>query len=94
MKKEQQRLYQKYLNSTARSVLDVYKSPSIAKIRGEMCIKEDMLDLGGYDYKVTGHNCNYFSCAFVYEIIDGETGEVFEHLRYYTGMNIYDFEIE
>lgn len=64
------------------SVNNVYGTCSQAKKNVERYIKEMMLREGGYNYHITGHNCNFFSCSF----------ETDTHVYYFTHANDYILE--
>lgn len=81
--------YNNYKRAEITSIRDAYKNPSYYKTRAEELILRDMDKLNGFDPKITSNNCQFFSMAFTYPC--PETGEL--RLRYYTGMNVYDFAI-
>ena len=78
-----------YTRAEATTLRDVYKSYSSRKARAEESILREMDRLNGYGPRIIRGNCYFFSMAFMYP--DPGTGA--ERLRYYTGRNIYDFEI-
>lgn len=55
---------QAYLESTDRSVYDVYERPSYEKVNAERKIKWEMLEEGGKDYRVISHNTFMFTCGY------------------------------
>lgn len=61
---------------------DVYTKCSTAKREAELAIKREMVERDGYNYHITGKNCNYFSCAF----------ETKTHIYYHTHSNEYVLE--
>ena len=89
MTKKDQGFYNSYIRSDAATLRDVYKNPSYRKTRAEELILREMDRLSGFAPRITSNNCHYFSMAFQYP--DPETGAL--RLRYYTGMNVYDFEL-
>ena len=89
MTKKNTGFYDSYMRSNAVTLSDVYKSPSDRKVRAEELILREMDKLSGFDPRIVGSSCHYFSMAFTYP--DTVTGEL--RLRYYTGQNTYDFLI-
>ena len=70
-----------YNNSKIREICEAYKNPSIYKIRAYSDIWYEMHRLGGHDLRITGANCNFFSCAYV----------LGDKLIYHTYANRYEF---
>ena len=89
MTKKNSGWYDNYLRADAVTLRDVYKNPSDKKVRAEYCILREMDRLRGFDPRIIYGGCHFFSMAFTYP--DPETGAL--RLRYYTGMNVYDFEL-
>lgn len=59
-----QQILRAYNQSNTYGVGEAYTKPSTAKTRAERSILCEMLDNGGYDYRITGHNSSTFSCAY------------------------------
>ena len=74
-------------NFQGTNIFDVYEKPSQAKISAYRNCREDMEYHNGFDFRITGHNCMKFSCAFLYP--DPETSEL--RIRYHTAENVYDY---
>ena len=72
-----------YGHATANSLEECYDNPSNAKLNAERWCRADMKEHNGYDFRITGHNCMHFSCAYRYE----ENG--IEYLVYRTHANTY-----
>lgn len=89
MTKKQAGMYDSYLRSNATTLRDVYASYSYKKARAEESILRQMDKLNGCDPRIIGGSCHFFSMGFMYPC--PVTGEM--RLRYYTGMNTYDFAI-
>lgn len=81
--------YDNYTRTRATTLRDVYKNPSDRKLYAEERILRDMDRMNGFDPRIVSGSCHFFSMAFTYPC--PETGEL--RLRYYTGMNTYDFVI-
>ena len=90
--KKAQSLRWSYDHARFDSVLEAYGKPSTEKIYAELAIKEEMRSLNGKDYRITGKSCFTFSCAYRYEYVDSETGEVIQCLVYHTKSNRYVVE--
>lgn len=75
-------------NCQGTNIFDVYDRPSTAKVNAYKYCREDMSNFDGYDFRITGHNCMKFSCAFRY--VDKDTGV--EKIRYHTADNVYDYD--
>ena len=88
MTKKEKGMLWSYNHSDIYSIFDAYKNPSQNKIRAyNFCINDEIAH-NGYNGKITGAGCQFFSYAFKYI---GKNGE--ERLRYHTYANVYDFEI-
>lgn len=88
MNKTEKALYHIYLNTTCESVFTAYKKPSQHKINIEKNIKFEMCLNNGYNYRITEHNCYFFSCAYVCYF----KGKKF--LMYHTPTKLYKIVIE
>lgn len=87
-KKQQQMLYA-VTHSNKKSLYEVYKSFSNDKrLAYDYCTYE-MSRKDGFNFRITGANCSFFSCGFLYY---DENKRL--HCRYYTGRNTYDFLAE
>ena len=89
MTKKQQKMLWQVINSSNKSLYDVYKTFSHAKYMAfDNCIYE-MRRKNGFNFRIPSANTFSFSCGFLY--YDDE-----KHLRcrYYTGQNVYDFIAE
>ena len=78
-----------YNNATMVTLDDAYGRYSVYKARAYEAIIDEMHRLGGMNPRITSNNSQFFSMAFEYPC--PKTGIV--RLRYYTGMNVYDFEV-
>ena len=88
MNKKQQGMVWMYENATYNTLDEAYQNPSEAKRRAyrdclAMCDR-----MGGYDVRITGKSCMFFSIAWRFE----NNGE--EWLHYETYANGYEFPIK
>ena len=81
-KKAQCMIYS-YECAKAKSLSDCYVKTSKEKKDAELFCRADMVEHGGYDFRITGHGIQHFSCAYRYE----ENG--IEYLVYHTRANVY-----
>ena len=88
MTKREKGMLWSYNNSRMYSIYEAYKNPSRSKVNAYNYCVNDEIAHNGYDGRITGAGCQFFSYAFRYT---GENGE--ERLRYHTYANVYDFEI-
>ena len=58
------------------SVNDCYKNPSTTKQFIEHHIQCEMDSNNGFNYRVLSFNVFFFTCGYLYETIDTETGEI------------------
>ena len=78
-----------YYHSHIFDIYEAYENPSRNKVSAfDDCVADEIAH-HGYDGRITGASCHFFSYAFRYV---GKNGE--ERLRYHTYANVYDFEIE
>ena len=84
---KQEDMFRRYRNSSKTTLHDVYKSWSDAKERAFKYCLQDMKKHGGQDMRITGANCNTFSCA--YRIIRDDGA----YLVYHTRWNRFEFKI-
>lgn len=89
MTKKNEVLYNNYKRAEITTLSEAYKNPSIYKTRAYEAIIGEMRELGGINPRITSNNCQFFSMAFEYPC--PKTGIL--RLRYYTGRNVYDFEV-
>ena len=66
-----------------------YKSASIAKHAANRNCLADYDAHHGFKYRYCGHNCNFFSFAYLYHNIETDT----INLRYHTYVRVYDFPV-
>lgn len=71
MTKKQQAIIDNYKRATARCLDDIYANYSVFKARAERQILNEMESVNGWGYKITGANCNTFSCAYLMTDADG-----------------------
>ena len=76
-------------HSNNETLDDVYKTYSWYKYRAYDYCKGEMYSKDGFNFRITGANCNFFCCGFLYY---DENKRL--KCRYYTGRNIYDFIAE
>jgi len=88
MTKANKRVLESYLRSDAYELIDVYKSCSERKRQAFLHCKARMRMNLGRELKIISHNSNFFSCAFLHEVL-GIT-----HLMVITPTKEYSFEIE
>lgn len=88
MTKKEKGMLWSYEHSNMSDIYEAYRRPSESKVSAFWDCVRDKLDHDGYDGRITGAGCQFFSYAFRYI---GKTGE--ERLRYHTYANVYDFEI-
>lgn len=82
MTKKLQHLVEAYEHATMRDLYDLYERPSCAKIEADRKIRHEMIDAGGYGYRIIGGNSSTFSCAY----------KVGTTLIYHTAYNKYIIE--
>lgn len=87
MTKKQQTMYDSYCRANTTELWQVYNNFSSAKQRGMDYCKELQYKLDGYDGRITGHSCHFFSYAFRYMVNDEEW------MCYCTHANDYNFKI-
>lgn len=63
-----------YERATTTRLEDVYGSYSVFKARADRWCREKMEKMSGWGYKITSHNCNFFTVMWEYE--NPETGEI------------------
>ena len=63
-KKAQAYIYA-YNHSDIYSLREAYGRPSTAKIQAEYDCRMMMQSEGGHGYKIIGHNCNFFTVAWI-----------------------------
>ena len=63
-KKAQAYIYA-YNHSDIFSLREAYGRPSTAKIQAEYDCRMMMQSEGGHGYKIIGHNCNFFTVAWI-----------------------------
>ena len=63
-KKAQAYIYA-YNHSDIFSIREAYGRPSTAKIQAEYDCRMMMQSEGGHGYKIIGHNCNFFTVAWI-----------------------------
>ena len=66
-----------------------YKSASIAKHAANRNCLADYDYHHGFKYRYCGHNCFFFTFAYLYHNIETDT----INLRYHTHANVYDFPV-
>lgn len=76
-------------HSDKESLYDVYKTFSQAKCIAFTNCKYEMSRKDGFNFRITGANCNFFCCGFLYY---DENNRL--RCRYYTGRKTYDFIAE
>lgn len=86
LNQKQEEMFHRYCNSSATSLHDVYKSWSDKKEEAFKACLSDMNRNGGQDMRITGANCNTFSCA--YRIIRDDGA----YLVYHTRCNRFEFK--
>ena len=87
LNQKQEEMFHRYCNSTATSLCNVYQSWSDKKEEAYRYCLRDMKEHGGQDMRITGANCNAFSCAYCIMRDDGE------YLVYHTYMNRFEFKV-
>ena len=89
MTKRQHQIISNYERSTDYSLQDVYANYSVYKARAEKDIISEMVNNGGWGYKILGANSCQFSCAYL--MTDKESGQV--QIVYHTASNkqIFDY---
>lgn len=88
MTNKEKQFLNKYNKADCYYVKEFYQRPSWRKIAIEHAIIIEMRNYNGYDYKVVGGNCNFFTCGYKYTDNNNK-----EHLVYHTYANRYDFII-
>lgn len=76
-----------YHHARYDSISQAYREPSCYKWQAEKAILREMLEVGGYGYRVTGANCMTFSCAYRYD------DEMHEYLVYHTASHAYQIQL-
>lgn len=78
-------IIERYNHATDTSVLTAYGRPSARKVAIEQKILDEMKNVDGYGYCVTGHNSSHFTCAYKYKDANGD-----ERIVYHTYANKYE----
>lgn len=86
LNQKQEKMFHRYCNSCATSLHDVYDTWSDKKEEAYKYCLRDMKEHGGQDMRITGANCNTFSCA--YRIIRDDGA----YLVYHTYANRFEFK--
>lgn len=86
---KQQQMITNYKYARYSSIDECYNNASCFKYRAEQQIKNEMFNKSGYDYRVCGFNCNFFTCAYRYKDENGV-----EYLVYHTAWNRYEIELQ
>ena len=86
LNQKQEEMFHRYCNSCAKSLHEVYGSWSDKKEEAYKYCLRDMKKHGGQDMRITGANCNTFSCA--YRIIRDDGA----YLVYHTRWNRFEFK--
>lgn len=73
---EAERLYDRLMKSEARELRDVFASYSKEKHDAYEAIKARMARVDGSHLRIIGSNRHMFTCGWLFDIIDPETGEV------------------
>ena len=63
--KKAQAFINAYNRSNIFDLYEAYANPSPAKCRANYSCRMMMQCEGGYGYKIIGHNCNYFTAAWI-----------------------------
>ena len=63
--KQAQHFINAYNHSDIFSLSEAYANPSTAKTRADYNCRMMMQEEGGHGYKIIGHNCNYFTAAWI-----------------------------
>lgn len=79
LNQKQEEMFQRYCNSSATSLHDVYKSWSAEKEEAFKYCLRDMKEHSGQDMRITGACQNFFSCA--YRIIRDDGAYLVYHTR-------------
>ena len=87
LNQKQEDMFRRYRNSRKTTLHDVYKSWSDAKERAFKYCLQDMKKHHGQDMRITGANCDMFSCAYCIMRDDGE------YLVYHTPCNRFEFKV-
>ena len=72
-----------YNRSKISRLHQAYANPSDAKIVAFAEIVREMQECGGHDMRITGYNCNFFSCAY----------KCGDKLIYYTYARKYEYQL-
>lgn len=81
------------LNCDCESVTQAYKTPSTRKIGIEGYILNEMRGLNGWGYRVLSHNGFIFTCGYLCEMADQETGEITVHMIIHTPTRRDDIDV-
>lgn len=68
---------------------DIYASWSRAKEEAMLDCKRWKCEENGDNFRITGHNCNFFSVAWEMDWVDPDTGEVHRATHIETGRSSY-----
>ena len=88
---KQQQLLNNYNNAKYDNLHQAYNNCSYAKIRAWQNILDEMRNNNGYNIRITGFNSCVYSCAYKYQIFNGD--EIITKLVYHTHANKYEFII-
>lgn len=86
LNQKQEEMFNRYCNSSATSLHDIYKTWSDKKEEAYKYCLLDMKEHGGQDMRITGANGFVFSCA--YRIISDDGA----YLVYHTRCNRFEFK--
>jgi hypothetical protein len=81
--KQAQAFIKAYQGATMTKLKEAYNRPSWAKIEAYEKCKNLMREMNGYQMKITGYNCDAFSCGCI-AYHKGQKG-----LLYFTAYNTY-----
>lgn len=78
-----------YNSSDLYNLSEAYKNPSISKRKAERDIRQIMVDMKGYRFRIISFMSTAFTCGFTY---DDENGN--PSLMYFTRDNTYNMALQ
>ena len=93
MNKKQIAIMENWKRATADDLNDVYKTYSDAKRRSFNNIWfEYRNNKNAHELRILSANCNFYTCGYLYDIVDEMTGEITDiRFRYFTHTRTDDF---
>lgn len=94
MTKKQKGMLWQYYHSNDTQLDDCYGHWSTAKSRAYDWCENKRIALHGYSERIPSHNTKQFTYAFMFDVVNAETGVIETWLDYETACNCYQFKID